>query len=280
MKGCERMSFQENLKYYREKAGYKTAKDFSEALSLPYATYAAYENKNREPKYNTLCKIADLLHVSTDELLGRENNILGINEDERIKQFINDLLAKFDKDGNIKINECCLKDEYKELEDTNSVFFIICKVLYSSIEKRIFVDKLNEIDLFTKNIRDELLYHYLVKYLLTSLQLDLNDDIEGLEEILQSETIFLNNKPISEEDLIAYKNTIEIDKKKRKLVTNLIKLNSLEKLSPLEKILSFIQKNDVDIDSKTKEEFEAYKKLEQQLIEELDAKDKQQEENK
>ena len=64
------MSFQENLKYYREKAGYKTAKDFSEALSLPYATYAAYENKNREPKYNTLCKIADLLHVSTDELLG------------------------------------------------------------------------------------------------------------------------------------------------------------------------------------------------------------------
>lgn len=64
------MSFQENLKYYREKAGYKTAKDFSEALSLPYATYAAYENKNREPKYNTLCKIADLLNVSTDELLG------------------------------------------------------------------------------------------------------------------------------------------------------------------------------------------------------------------
>ena len=64
------MGFQENLKYYREKAGYKTAKDFSEALSLPYATYAAYENKNREPKYNTLCKIADLLNVSTDELLG------------------------------------------------------------------------------------------------------------------------------------------------------------------------------------------------------------------
>ena len=71
MKGREKMSFQENLKYYREKAGYKTAKDFSEALSLPYATYAAYENKNREPKYNTLCKIADLLHVSVDKLLGR-----------------------------------------------------------------------------------------------------------------------------------------------------------------------------------------------------------------
>lgn len=71
------MSFQENLKYYREKAGYKTAKELADALNLPYNTYAGYESKNREPKYQMLCKIADLLNVSTDELLGRENNILG-----------------------------------------------------------------------------------------------------------------------------------------------------------------------------------------------------------
>lgn len=74
------MSFQENLRHYREKAGYKTAKDFSESLSLPYATYAAYENKNREPKYNTLCKIADLLNVSTDELLGYEKGCAKISK--------------------------------------------------------------------------------------------------------------------------------------------------------------------------------------------------------
>ena len=78
------MSFRENLKYYREKAGYKTAKDFSEALSLPYATYAAYENKNREPKYNTLCKIADLLHVSTDELLGAKEKTYTAKDLDRL----------------------------------------------------------------------------------------------------------------------------------------------------------------------------------------------------
>ena len=78
------MVFQENLKYYREKAGYKTAKDFSEALSLPYATYAAYENKNREPKYNTLCKIADLLNVSTDELLGAKEKTYTAKDLDRL----------------------------------------------------------------------------------------------------------------------------------------------------------------------------------------------------
>lgn len=66
------MSFQENLKYYREKSGYKTAKDFSKALKIPYNTYTAYENQKREPKLEMLIKIADLLNVSLDDLLGRK----------------------------------------------------------------------------------------------------------------------------------------------------------------------------------------------------------------
>lgn len=70
------MSFQENLKYYREKAGYKQAKDFAQILNISYSTYVGYESKNREPKYEMLCKIADLLEVSTDDLLGRTSNIL------------------------------------------------------------------------------------------------------------------------------------------------------------------------------------------------------------
>ena len=70
-----RMAFQENLRYYREKAGYKQAKEFTKILGLRYTTYVSYKNKGREPKFTILCKIADLLHVSTDELLGRENNI-------------------------------------------------------------------------------------------------------------------------------------------------------------------------------------------------------------
>lgn len=87
------MGFQENLRYYRERAGYKQSKDFAQALDIPYSTYKGYETQGREPKYNTLCKIADLLNVSTDELLGRENNILGYNEDEQIKKEINEILS-------------------------------------------------------------------------------------------------------------------------------------------------------------------------------------------
>ena len=87
------MGFQENLRYYRERAGYKQSKDFAQALDIPYSTYKGYETQGRESKYNTLCKIADLLNVSTDELLGRENNILGYNEDEQIKKEINEILS-------------------------------------------------------------------------------------------------------------------------------------------------------------------------------------------
>lgn len=63
------MSFQENLRYYRKKAGYKKAQDFAQALNIPYSTYVGYEIRNREPKYETLIKIADTLGVPMEDLL-------------------------------------------------------------------------------------------------------------------------------------------------------------------------------------------------------------------
>lgn len=66
------MAFQENLRHFRGKAGY-TAKEFAAKLGLKYSTYAAYENQGSEPKYDMLCKIADALNTSTDDLLGRED---------------------------------------------------------------------------------------------------------------------------------------------------------------------------------------------------------------
>ena len=64
------MNFKDNLKKYRESAGITSAKDFATTLGIPYQTYLNYENKGTEPKYDTLCKIATALHVTTDELLG------------------------------------------------------------------------------------------------------------------------------------------------------------------------------------------------------------------
>ena len=64
------MTFQERLRYYRESAGFKSAKEFAAALGIGYTTYVAYENKNREPRYSMLCKIAHMLKITPNELLG------------------------------------------------------------------------------------------------------------------------------------------------------------------------------------------------------------------
>ena len=75
------MEFSKNLKRIRKSSGY-TAKELAQKLELPYTTYVAYENQGREPKFDTLMKIADILHVSVDELLGYEVNDHGINFNE------------------------------------------------------------------------------------------------------------------------------------------------------------------------------------------------------
>lgn len=67
------MNFPKNLRRYRKAAGFRSAKDFADVLGIGYTTYIGYENKGREPKYETLCKIASALHVSIDDLLKGEN---------------------------------------------------------------------------------------------------------------------------------------------------------------------------------------------------------------
>lgn len=68
------MSFSESLKQHRIKAGYSSAKEFAARLGLSYSTYVAYENTDREPRFDVLIKIADILNVSIDELLERNVN--------------------------------------------------------------------------------------------------------------------------------------------------------------------------------------------------------------
>lgn len=92
------MGFQENLRHYREQAKF-TPTEMAKHLKVAYNTYVGYEVRGREPKYTTLCKIADLLQVSTDDLLGRTSNILGKNEDDLLEKII---------DESIKIGDCKL----------------------------------------------------------------------------------------------------------------------------------------------------------------------------
>lgn len=61
----------EILKQARESKG-KTQKDIADELQLPLSTYRSYEQGKREPNNEILCKIADILNVTTDYLLGRD----------------------------------------------------------------------------------------------------------------------------------------------------------------------------------------------------------------
>lgn len=64
------MDFGKRLKLYREKAGY-SAREFAALIGIKYPTYAGYENiEGREPRYDTLIRIASALHCTIDELLG------------------------------------------------------------------------------------------------------------------------------------------------------------------------------------------------------------------
>ena len=62
-------NFNENLKKARIKSGL-SQKEVSENIGVAKSTYSLYESGNREPNVNTIKKIADVLNVSADTLLG------------------------------------------------------------------------------------------------------------------------------------------------------------------------------------------------------------------
>lgn len=141
------MSFQENLRYHRKKAGYQQAKDFAMALNISYSTYKGYESQGREPKYETLCRIADLLQVSTDDLLGRTTNILGNDEDNRLIERINDILSTDINNLDIELNK--IDDNYIYFEFKNKLD--LKEQIKLMIDKKNFIKNLNIIDDYFKN---------------------------------------------------------------------------------------------------------------------------------
>ena len=72
------MIFNERLREERELVG-KTQKECASDLGVEYASYNKWENCN-SPNFETLVKIADYFHVSTDYLLGRTDAKNPVNE--------------------------------------------------------------------------------------------------------------------------------------------------------------------------------------------------------
>lgn len=97
-------NFNENLKHARERKGL-SQKDVAEGIGVAKSTYSLYESGNREPNVQTIKKIADLLNVSADDLLGINDEPITIaahfdgdeyteDELEEIRQFAEFVKAK------------------------------------------------------------------------------------------------------------------------------------------------------------------------------------------
>lgn len=187
------LSFQENLRYYREKIGYKQAKDFAKVLGIPYPTYVGYESQGREPKYETLCKIADELQVSTDDLLGRTTNIIGNKDDYILLKRLDKLLYIANKNHNtdIKVQKI----------DSNNIYF---KNNNASIPFEYTVNKKQIIKAFNKI------------------------DIEHEEETSNILALFLSNTNIEQvikklQDNIIKANEIQNEKERTKKIKSILK---------------------------------------------------------
>ena len=61
--------FNENLRAARERKN-MTQKDVADNIGVAKSTSSLYESGNREPNVQTIKKLADLLNVSADDLLG------------------------------------------------------------------------------------------------------------------------------------------------------------------------------------------------------------------
>ena len=62
-------NFNDNLKEARLKRNL-SQKEVADQIGVAKSTYSLYESGNREPSVQTIKKIADVLNVSDDELLG------------------------------------------------------------------------------------------------------------------------------------------------------------------------------------------------------------------
>ncbi|MFY0606832.1 MAG: helix-turn-helix domain-containing protein [Cyclobacteriaceae bacterium] len=89
-----------NIKHLRKKAGY-TQEQFAQQVGIKRSVVGAYEEARAEPRLQTLLNIADVLRVSTDDLIS--NDLTGENKGLFKKDKIRVLSITVDKEDNENI---------------------------------------------------------------------------------------------------------------------------------------------------------------------------------
>lgn len=79
--------FAQNLRKYRKLCG-MTQKALAKELHYSHTAIANYESGRNEPSLSDLCHLADVLDVSTDQLLGRETAVSKNGKHAFLHQFV------------------------------------------------------------------------------------------------------------------------------------------------------------------------------------------------
>ena len=80
IENTEKIDFGQRVRILRDKKGL-SQKDLADRLGMPRSIVSTYENGRRMPTYGKLIKLACVFEVSTDYLLGVENDrILDLSE--------------------------------------------------------------------------------------------------------------------------------------------------------------------------------------------------------
>lgn len=190
------MSFHENLRYYRKKAGYSTQK-MANLLGITANTYAGYEIREREPKYKTLCMIANILNVSADDLLGITTNIIGNKDNEKdtqLEKIICDTIPYYNA-SNVGI---MLHLNYinKDIICFDVGYSDDCLIGTGEINKEKFIKELSKIDITIMNTKTNKIFYYLADNVINDAIANIDKHLENFQK-RDINKITFKNKDVS-----------------------------------------------------------------------------------
>ncbi|WP_405101873.1 helix-turn-helix domain-containing protein [Oceanobacillus sp. FSL H7-0719] len=112
--------FPERLRYARKLRGY-SQEELAKKINSTKSTISNYENEYSSPSNEILKNLADILHTSTDFLLGRSDNINESEENSLVSmEQINQFLKKYkiDQSGFFDIEKwkAMGPEEFQQLE--------------------------------------------------------------------------------------------------------------------------------------------------------------------
>ena len=117
---CEQV-FGKRLRELRKENGY-TIEQFADMVGISKSTLGYYENDKRMPDIEILARIANVLNVNADYLIGRTNTTAQKGKMKTVCEFtgLSDRAAEY-------LSELVKKKDYAKLEIINHLFLELCQ---------------------------------------------------------------------------------------------------------------------------------------------------------